>query len=258
MQIWKRRTFALEYLGNYLKISFDQVANIYDKTRELPPNIMKQVIEAFAREIEGYKTVLDLGVGTGRFAKPLQEQGFRIIGIDISREMLRKAQDKRTDNLLLGEACQLPFKDSAFQIALCIHILHLISDWKVALGEICRVTTEELASITHTRMNPISEAYEKMLRKRGYDLRRLGIGESELQNLAKPVKSIFIASHEYGVNKRLDYLRQRASSRQWRIPEEVNKQVVQELTKRFVGQKYSQDINLLVWNINDLKVYLKQ
>jgi len=219
---------------------------------------MKQVIEAFAREIEGYKTVLDLGVGTGRFAKPLQEQRFCIVGIDISREMLRKAQDKRTDNLLLGEACQLPFKDSAFQIALCIHILHLISDWKVALGEICRVTTEELVSITHTRKNPVSEAYEQLLRERGYDMRRLGIRESELQGLVKPAKSIFIASHEYSANKRLDYLRQRASSRQWRIQEEVNKQVVQELTKRFVGQKYPQDINLLVWNINDLKVHLKQ
>jgi len=241
-----------------VRIPFDRVADIYDKSRKLPLHVMKKTIEVLAREMKGNRRILDVGVGSGRFAMPLQEQGFRIVGIDISREMLHKAQDKTTDNLLLSEACQLPFKASAFQIALCIHILHLISDWRDALGEICRVTTEELVSITHTRKNPVSEAYERLLREIGYNLRRLRIRESELQGLVKPARSIFIASHEYSTNKRLDYLRQRASSRQWKIPEEVNKQVVQELTKHFAGQKYPQDINLLVWNINDLKVYLKQ
>ena len=36
--------------------------------------------------------VLDVGCGTGRHAVPLARRGFRMVGIDLSRGMLREAQ----------------------------------------------------------------------------------------------------------------------------------------------------------------------
>lgn len=51
-----------------MTIKFDDVAEIYDETRGLPSAV---VIKALVKIIAGFKSVLDIGVETGRFAKPL-------------------------------------------------------------------------------------------------------------------------------------------------------------------------------------------
>jgi len=241
----------------HMKIPFDRVADIYDKTRGLPPEIMRKMVQALVKELKGYKTVLDIGVGTGRFAKPLQENGFEVVGIDISRGMMQNAKKKGLSNLLLGDACFLPFTDSSFDAALSAHVLHLISEWQTALKEICRVTKGELFSITHVHSGPISEAYEELAKERGYDTRNIGLSERELKGIVKPTKSFRAVSWVSRADERLTYLRQRAYSRQWKVPENVDKQIVQELVRRFAGQKYPLEIYILRWNIKDLKSHLK-
>jgi ubiquinone/menaquinone biosynthesis C-methylase UbiE len=239
-----------------MKISFDRVAEIYDKTRGLPPEVMREIVQALAQELKGYKTILDVGVGTGRFAQPLQENGFEVFGIDISCDMIQSARKKGLNNLLLGDACLLPLRDHCFDAALSTHVLHLISDWQTALKEICRVTRNELFSVTHSRSSSISETYEELAKERGYDTRNIGLGEGELKALVKPKKSVRAASWVASADERLAHLKQQAYSRQWKVPEEVDKQIVQELVRRFEGQKYPLEIHVLRWNIKDLKSYL--
>jgi SAM-dependent methyltransferase len=43
-------------------------------------------------ELGAAQTVLDIGTGTGRLCVPLARAGHRVIGIDFSKEMLRKAE----------------------------------------------------------------------------------------------------------------------------------------------------------------------
>jgi len=241
-----------------MKISFDRVADIYDKTRGLPQNVMEKVVKALAKELKGYDTVLDIGIGTGRFAEPLQEKGFEVIGVDISRDMIQKAKEKKAKNLLLSDACFLPFKESYFDATLCVHVLHLISNWQTALKEICRATKYGLFSVTHMgQSNPVHEAYEESAKEKGYNVRRIGLGERELSELIKPTKSVPAASWVSSADERLTYLSQRAYSRQWRLPEDVDKQIVQELVKRFIGQKYPVEMHILKWDVKDLKSYLR-
>jgi ubiquinone/menaquinone biosynthesis C-methylase UbiE len=238
-----------------MRISFDCAAKIYDNTRGPPKPVMKQLIKTLNSELKGYITVLDVGVGTGRFVKPLQDNGFKVVGVDIARKMIDQAIEKGVKELLLSDACYLPFKNKYFDVAICIHLLHLIREWKMALWEICRVTGEIMVSIDYVRGNPIRKVYNKLLKGYGYESRRLGKGEWELKGLVKPSRSTFVAYYNNSADERLAHLSQRAYSSQWEIPERVNKKVVDELKKMFAGKVFPQELCLLIWDINDLKAY---
>lgn len=237
------------------RIPFNSVAQIYDRTRGPPKHVMRKLLETLTSELDGYRIVLDTGVGTGRFAGPLQDKGFEVVGIDIAKEMLNIAAEKNVGNLFLSDVCFLPFKDDSFDATICVHVLHLISEWKTALHEICRVTQGVLVSMFYAHKNPVREAYNRLLRKYGYESHRLGKGEWELRNMVKPSRSLSVTSYRTSVNKRLERLSQRAYSSQWDIPEEVNARVVNELKSQFAGSVFHQELRLLVWNINKVKAF---
>jgi ubiquinone/menaquinone biosynthesis C-methylase UbiE len=201
---------------------------------------------------------LDAGVGTGRFAKPLQDSGFEVVGIDIAKKMISKAVERGVSGLLLSDVCFLPFKDNSFDATVCIHVLHLISEWKTALKEICRVTRSVMVSMFYVHENPVREAYNRLLERYGYKTRRPGKGEWELKNLVTPSRSVFVASYDRGVDERLEYLRQRVYSNQWSIPEDVNEKIVDELKTRFSGKVFHQELRLLVWDVENLRAFCEK
>jgi len=240
-----------------MSISFDSVADIFDKTRGMPPEAMENAVQTLLRELKGYESVLDVGVGTGRYAKPLQDSGFEVVGVDISRKMLSKAVGKGADNLFLSDACNLQFKDASFDAALNFSVLHLISEWKTALREITRVTSRVLVSMVHRRRNPIREAYDESLRRRGHAVRRVGIGGIELVEFVKPRKTVQAACYSVYADKTLAFINGKAYSSQWNVPDIVHKQAMREIRDKFVGKVYRQKTDILIWSINDLKTYLR-
>lgn len=144
------------------QFSFDTVAASYDGQRAHPPAIATRIGATIAGLVGTGGQVLELGVGTGRIALPVAAAGSPVIGIDISREMLRVAQNRRlaTDErrpavredvraslvdgrssvtLLQGAIARLPFRDGAFDAVLAVHVLHLVPDWRGALAEAMRV-----------------------------------------------------------------------------------------------------------------------
>jgi SAM-dependent methyltransferase len=85
---------------------------------------------------------LEIGIGTGRIALPLTRAGVSIVGVDISREMLKKLMDKSDESMPLiaeADATRLPFGANTFSSAIAAHVLHLIPSWTVAVGELLRV-----------------------------------------------------------------------------------------------------------------------
>jgi len=125
----------------WLVVSFDHIAEIYDETRGFPVFVMDKIIKTLRDELEGHVSILDVGVGTARFSKPLQANGHYVIGVDVSSGMLRKAVERGMRNLLIGSVCNLPFRDDSFDVTISAGLLHLVKEWKVALREISRVTT---------------------------------------------------------------------------------------------------------------------
>jgi len=74
-----------------LALSFDRLAEIYDKTRGLPHVTMEKVVRVLVNGLKECGNILDAGVGTGRFAKPLQDLGFKVVGIVVSTTMLKSS-----------------------------------------------------------------------------------------------------------------------------------------------------------------------
>ena len=238
-----------------MRISFNCAAEFYDKTRGPPEYAMKQLVRTLVNELKGHRSILDVGVGTGRFARPFQDCGLELVGVDIAEKMLEKAAGKGVKNILRSDACFLPFKDRTFDASVCIHLLHLISNWRIALHEICRVTNEAMLSIIYTTKNPVQQAYNRILEGYGCKKRRLGKGEWELKDSVKPLKSVFGAAFDNSADEYLEHLSKRVYSSQWEIPEGINKNVVDELKQQFSGKIFPGELRVLVWRIDDLKDY---
>jgi SAM-dependent methyltransferase len=127
-----------------LEAEYDQMAEEYDATRDAAT---EDELSGIARSLDGSESVLDVGVGTGRFAKPLTERGFSVVGVDVSRRMLLKAKEKGLDRLVLGDAYSLPFRAKAFDAAVTIHLLHIVVDWAKVMREMARVTKGNVITI---------------------------------------------------------------------------------------------------------------
>lgn len=236
---------------------FDRVAETYDATRSIPSGAMKRIVKILVGELRGYKTILDAGVGTGRYAKPLQDNGFDVVGLDVASKMLREAADKGTGSLLRGDVCGLPFKDLSFDVTLSVSLFHLVNDWKRALQEITRVTNDLLVSVVRRNPNLLSEAYTQLLRKFGCTLPKHGISEWNLRGIVKPMKSIIGPTYKVNIEESLMYLNKKAYSYQWNIPENLHKQIMCELKNRFIGESFFREVEILIWDINKLKDFLQ-
>jgi ubiquinone/menaquinone biosynthesis C-methylase UbiE len=85
--------------------------------------------------------VLDVGCGTGKFARLLAERGLaRVWGVDPSAEMLAEARKRAPSSLglKLGQAERLPFKSASFDAAVLWTVVHLIEP-RLAFAELERV-----------------------------------------------------------------------------------------------------------------------
>ncbi len=124
--------------------NFDRVAQEYEATRFLPDPIAEQIARQVTRSIPPEDWLLEAGIGTGRVGRELLRQHSRTVGIDISQAMLhylRTAYGSEAGPLPLAMADvrALPFRNDTFHTVVAVHVLHLVSDWERALGEMWRV-----------------------------------------------------------------------------------------------------------------------
>jgi SAM-dependent methyltransferase len=213
-------------------LSFDRVADIYDDTRGLPKEIMELLIKEMSKSLKGSKLVLDLGVGTGRFAKPLLDRGFRIVGVDISRLMMKRAREKGVVDLMVAEAHNLPFIDRAFDSTVIVHFLHLVSDWRMVVREIGRVTRKTIVSNVRTNVGPnLRDLYLEARESLGYPVNGLKFGERSLSQVIKPkkIKRVSERQVEINVTEDLEYLRGKSSSITWDLAEDVHRKVLEKV-----------------------------
>ena len=154
-----------------MSISFDRAADYYDDTRSLPDAHMEQLVARLVAELPREGLCLEIGIGTGRIGLPLMRHGIRIVGVDISVEMLRKLlakADHTSPAVAIGDATHLPFAAGTFSSAVASHVLHLIPEWKVAIDELIRVVAPE-GVVLASRGGDARAEWQRAVRRRFFD-----------------------------------------------------------------------------------------
>ena len=139
--------------GERVKVLFARIAPRYDLINDLQSfglhRRWKRLVVELARVTVGQKA-LDVCCGTGDLALALAGRGAEVTGLDFSEPMLQQARrragclsgaasPKGSVNFVSGDAQQLPFADSTFDIVTVGYGLRNLADWRTGLREMCRV-----------------------------------------------------------------------------------------------------------------------
>jgi ubiquinone/menaquinone biosynthesis C-methylase UbiE len=139
LQDCRRR--RLERSQNY----FERLAGDWERIRNsyFDDRVASIAIEKL---LPGNLVLADVGCGTGILTLELARFARRVIGIDLSREMLRRAKAAAKEKQLrnvefrVGDASELPLESRSVDAAFCVMVLHFLSDPQRAIAELCRIT----------------------------------------------------------------------------------------------------------------------
>jgi len=231
------------------RLSFDRVAAIYDETRSLAPRAMARVLAILVDQLQG-KRVLEVGVGTGRYAVPLQKSGIRVVGVDISQKMVEFGLAKGLRDVVFADAARLPFVSGSFDVATTNHVLHLIPDWRDVLTEIARVTRELYFTVIERsdRIDTIKREYDALVKRAGHNWSHPGFHEKDLPGLLKPdfIMPVGPFRETLLADSLLEELDRRTYSSQWDVPEEIHRGAMEVLRRKWKGQEFQLSYTLEV------------
>jgi ubiquinone/menaquinone biosynthesis C-methylase UbiE len=104
---------------------YRRIARFYDAVVEPFNAALRGYVVRVAQPQIGMK-VLEIGCGTGTNLELFTEAGCEVAGVDLSPSMIDLAKKKLGDraDLRLGDAAEIPFADSSFDLVLSFLTLH--------------------------------------------------------------------------------------------------------------------------------------
>jgi len=128
---------------------FGTVAERYDRWYESAAGAMydrleKRAVRRLLPRNGGGKELLDVGCGTGHWARFFSGLGFTVTGIDLSPSMIRVAREKGISgaSFAVADARRLPFDSRRFDVAVAITTLEFTRDPDIVLREMVRCTRQ--------------------------------------------------------------------------------------------------------------------
>ncbi len=114
--------------------------------------------------------LLDAGCGTGVFTLDMLSCGARVVGIDLSLSMIRRARQKARSSwlqVISADILNLPFPQNTFRQTVSITALEFIPDGRKAIKELFRVTRRggTVVVATLNRLSPWAERRREEGRK---------------------------------------------------------------------------------------------
>jgi SAM-dependent methyltransferase len=124
---------------------FESVAGDWERIRK---NYFDDRVTSLAIEklLPRNLILADVGCGTGSLTVELARFAEKVIGVDLSQEMLRRARDVAKERQLRnvefrrGDALKLPLETRSVDAAFCVMVLHFLSAPQQAVAELCRIT----------------------------------------------------------------------------------------------------------------------
>lgn len=106
----------------------------------------EKVIKLALEDLNGIKTILDVGTGSGIFAEQFGKLGYKVNGLDANPDMLPIASKYVPEGIFnKGIAEKLPFQDGQFDLVFMGLLLHETDDANKAINEAYRVAAKRLA-----------------------------------------------------------------------------------------------------------------
>ena len=254
-------------------LSFDRVAHVYDATRGYPGDVSQQIAQAIASAVNATAQTrfLEVGVGTGRIAFPLAALGHTYTGVDIAEKMVEQLEAKLTSNgwqkreqpwgdlpdedsasvsvvrrfvqeekqasvrLVMADITRLPFYDASFDVAIAVHVFHLVDGWQKAVGEVLRILRPggyflhcwDESGIGDER--DVKRAWENIVEERGGKVKRPGASSARaditpwLQERGVQSQELRAVSWEtkYTPRQALESVTKRLWSGTWVVPDDL-------------------------------------
>lgn len=119
--------------------------------------------------LDGVQCILDVGSGAGQIIKHLLKyapRDARIVGIDLSPEMLRRARQRlrsERPELYSADLTHLPFADATFDCVTCGYVLEHLPDPRMGFRELYRVMTPGARMLLLTTEDSLSGAWTSRL-----------------------------------------------------------------------------------------------
>ncbi len=109
---------------------FNSIAPIYGLFYKWQKKRFAEVIQGVEKELDlsSFKTIIDIGCGTGALCSVLNEKGLAVTGIDPAKKMLKIAEDKpenKNINFFHANVLEtLQFSDRSFDVAIASYVAH--------------------------------------------------------------------------------------------------------------------------------------
>jgi ubiquinone biosynthesis O-methyltransferase len=200
---------------------FDAETHIYDENMENTPfwkandwNCLKEWLPKLGKD----DLLLDVGCGSGRASIPFARNGVKVIGLDISEQMVLRAKSKSekqglTDSVdyIVGDSENLPFRQNSVDAVLAFGVLHHVPTPQKMLQQMSKVLKNDGLYFGHennkTILRPIFDFMMKISR---LWIEEAGnhplIAKSELTHWANQVSldvkiksSVFFPPHLYNL-----------------------------------------------------------
>ena len=127
-------------------------------------------VEKMCGDLRG-RQVLDVATGTGHIALQLASSAGRVVGLDLTKQMLALARMAARErhlynvNWLRGDVLSLPFPDGTFHAVCCRRAPHHFPDLDRALKEMARVLRPDGVMVIDDRSVPGDPELDEMMNR---------------------------------------------------------------------------------------------
>jgi SAM-dependent methyltransferase len=136
----------------------------YETEGRRADRLEKRLLGDLLDRLRPWRSLVEVGSGTGHFTRWFaQRTAGRVVGLDLSMEMLLQAASDRRVRYLRGDACALPFADRAFDVVAFVTTLEFVGDPRRAVAEAWRVARRGLLLGVLNRRSVLG----RRLRRRG-------------------------------------------------------------------------------------------
>ena len=160
--------------------------------KEFWQGVFRAELDYLARHLEGSEDILSIGCGPAIIESALSERGFRVTGLDVSRETLNCAPDRiRT---VAARAEDMPFPESSFDAVIYIASMQFIENYRKAIEKTARVLRPD-GKIIVMLLNPASVFFRDRIRNAGSYVRK--IRHKDIDEIERRIAEKFQVQTEY-------------------------------------------------------------